>query len=207
MPALALSLGLPFRSTGGAAAAPPGPPGDPTGFTATAGNQLITLTWDALPGADTFEIYSSITNIFGTATQLTDTATGTGFVHNTAAGIQPGEKYYYWIRAINGEGKSAWSDGSTSSVTARSYVTLANSANRNLTVPSSDSWTLETILFGSVAVPDLINILEDGVEYVSISGGWLDVNTESPAVGVPVVGTFNVSNFSGSSFTFWNQEP
>lgn len=186
---------------------PPTPPSTPTGFTATAGNQLITLTWDSQPEADTFEIVYSTSNTFATAVSLAAGITGTSFTHDSGESIQVGEKYYYWLRAINGSGVSDWTDGSASSVTARSFVTLANSANRNLTVPSSGSWTLETILFGSTPVPDLINILEDGVEYVSISGGWLDVNTESPAVGVPVVGTFNVANFSGSSFTFWNQEP
>jgi len=201
MPALALSLGLPYRSTGGAAA--PVPPGTPTGFTATAAESAIELSWDAQPEADTFEILFSLENNIGTAASLAAGVTGTTFTHDSGESIQVGEKYYYWIKAVNAAGESDYS----ASVTARSYVTLANSAYRNLTVPFSGSWTLETILFGSVAVPDLIYILEDGVEYVSISGGWLDVNTESPAVGVPVVGTFNVSNFSGSSFTFWNQEP
>lgn len=168
-----------------------------------AGDQLITLTWDSQPSADTFEILYSTSNTFATAVSLAAGITGTSFTHDSGESIQVGEKYYYWIQATNGVGTS----GYAGSVTARSFVTLANFANRNLTVPSSGSWTLETILFGSTPVPDLINILADGVEYISISGGWLDVNTESPAVGVPVVGTFNVSNFSGSSFTFWNQEP
>ena len=178
-------------------------PGSPTGFAATAAESAIELSWDALPEADTFEILFSLENNIGTAASLAAGVTGTTFTHDSGESIQVGEKYYYWIKAVNAAGESDYSV----SVTARSFVTLANSANINLTVPSSGSWTLETILFGSTPVPDLIYILEDGVEYVSIGGGWLDVNTESPAVGVPVVGTFNVSNFSGSSFTFWNQEP
>jgi len=206
MPALALSLGLPFRSTVGGGAA--GPPATPTGFTATAGNQLITLTWDAQISADTFEIYFSTTNDFGTATQLTDTTTGTGFVHNTAAGIHPGEKYYYWIRAINGAGKSDWSDGSTSSVTARSYVTLAHTASANLTTPTG-TWTLGTLFFGSSPgfLPNGVSLSVGGNSYIRFDGDWYDASTEELANDVSISGAFTLANNSGVSITIWNGEP
>jgi len=205
MPALALSLGLPFRSTGGAAAA--GPPGDPTGFTATAGNQLITLTWDSQPAADTFEIYFSTTNDFGTASQLTDTPTGTGFVHNYAAGIHPGEKYYYWIRAINGAGKSDWSDGSTSSVTARSYVTVTPpAASVNLTTPTG-SWTIGTIIFSQTTLPSGLTINYSSIIREYDGTGWLNLDTFEYEDGVSVSGAFTITKASGAAFTFWDTEP
>jgi len=207
MPALALSLGLPFRSTVGGGAA--GPPATPTGFTATAGNQLITLTWDAQIAADTFEIYFSTTNDFGTASQLTDTTTGTGFVHNTAAGIHPGEKYYYWIRAINGAGKSDWSDGSTSSVTARSYVTVAGSGTINLTTPAG-SWTLTTLFFRSAGnLPAGCQVVFDWGSQIGVSlgdGTWEDAimgGTFDPSIS----GAFTFDNLTASPVTFWDADP
>jgi len=205
MPALGLSLGLPFgRRSSGAAA-----PGVPTGFTATAGNQLTALSWDAQISADTFEIYFSTTNDFGTASQLTDTPTGTGFVHNTAAGIQPGEKYYYWIRAINGEGKSDWSDGSTSSVTARSYVTVPDSGTVNLTTPAG-SWTLTTLFFrteGNLPASAIVGYNGGADVGVSVGDGtWEDLingGTFDPSIS----GAFDFNNSTGATVTFWNTEP
>lgn len=202
MPALALSLGLPFRSTVGGGAA--GPPATPTGFTATAGNQLITLTWDSQPEADTFEIVYSTSNTFGTAVSLAAGITGTSFTHDSGESIQVGEKYYYWIQATNGAGTS----GYAGSVTARSYVTLAHTVSLGLTTPTG-TWTLGTLFFGTNPdpLPNGVSLSVDGNSYIFADGDWYDANTEELANDVAISGAFTLANNSGSSIAIWSGEP
>lgn len=202
MPALALSLGLPFgrRSSGGAV---PGPPGDPTGFTATAGNQLITLTWDALPEADTFEILYGLTNFWGSSNSLAAGLTGTSFTFDSGESIQAGEKYYFWIQATNGEGTS----GYVGPITARSYVAIPDAGSANLTTPAG-TWTLGTLFFGSVVLPAGCVVDYGGNQYAPDgSNNWEDINTADPSSGVSISGAFSFINNTGSTVTFWNTEP
>ena len=200
MPALALSLGLPFRSTGGAAA--PVPPGTPTGFTATAAESAIELSWDAQPEADTFEIVFSLEDNFGAAASLASGVTGTSFTHDAGESIQVGEKYYYWLRAVNAGGESDYA----ARATARSFVTLTSTANRNFTTPAG-TWTLDTVLFGNTSTPVGINISFGGNDYSSVGDGtWENANTseiENPSIS----GAFQISKSLGGNFTFWDAEP
>lgn len=186
----------------GVGGAAPSAPNTPTEFTATAGNRQIVLTWANQPEADTFTIKYSTTNDIGSATVLTSSATGTSFTFDSGESIQIGEKYYFWISAVSSLGVSAYS----SSVTARSFVTVAYQTSRELTPPTG-SWTLGTILFGLTPVPDAIFISLGSTEYISVAGNWVEVASDDPSDNVPVVGLFTVYNGSGSAFTFWDTEP
>ena len=205
MPALGLSLGLPYRSTGGAAAAPPGPPGDPTGFTATAGNQLITITWDALPEADTFEILYGLTNNLSFATTLGSGLTGTSFTFDSGESIQAGEKYYFWIQATNGFGTS----GYAGSVTARSFATIGNLITLPLTTPTG-SWVLSTLFFGAGGnLPSGCAVAFSGGTEIGVSlgdGTWYDANNDE-LFDPSISGAFTFDNQTGDSVTIWNGEP
>ena len=198
MPALALSLGLPFRSTGGGAA---GPPATPTGLTATAGNQMVSLTWNASAGATSYKVYYSLTNSFGTAAEVSESPTATPGL-DVSLDLQAGELYYFWVVATNAVGDSAES-GSDS---ARPYVTLANGASINLMTPSG-AWTLGTLFFGTGGLPDNFYATVDAVLYLTFGGEWLDATTEGPANSVVVSGAFSANNNTGGTFTFWNTEP
>jgi len=194
-------LGCGSGGAGGAQA-----PATPTGFTATAGNQQTTLSWDAQPEADSFTIFYGLTDVLGSATELTDAATGTTFVHDAGESIVVGERYYYWIQAVNNVGASSFT---TPGVAARSFVTLANGANINLVTPTG-SWILRTLFFGTGGNLPLDCLvywdgvlqgglsLGDGTWEDSINGGIFD-----PAIS----GAFNFENQSGSSVTFWDTEP
>lgn len=176
----------------------------PTGFTATAGNQQINLTWDAQPAADTFTIKFGITNVLGAASVLTSSATGTSFVFDSGESIQAGEKYYFWISAIGSEGTSSF----RGSVTARSFVTLANLESLNVVTPQG-TWTLRSLFFGisPSPIPDFVNAITSTGTYFTLGGEWLDSVTEDPSDGVPTSGAVSVTNNSGANFTFWNGEP
>jgi len=190
--------------SGGAPA--PTPPATPSGFTATPGNQFTTLSWDAQPEADTFTIFYSLTNVFGSAIGLTSAATGTEFTHSAGEGIQVGERYYYWIQAVNNVGASSFT---TPGVAARSFVTLANGANINLVTPTG-SWILSTLFFGTGGnLPPNCLVYWDGALQGGLSlgdGTWEDIingGIFDPAIS----GAFNFENQSGSSVTFWDTEP
>jgi len=188
-------------SSGGGVVAPSAPE-TPTGFTATAGDQEIELTWDAQPEADAFEIHYGTTDVIGAASVLTTTATGTGFTFDSTDSIQVGEKYYFWIKARIGVGDSSFSSG----VTARSYVTVAVSATANLTTPIG-SWTIGTVLFGADPPEVGMQIQANSTSYDFDGVDWIDLNTFSPGNGDAVLGPFAAVNNSASSFTFWNTEP
>jgi len=182
------------------------PPATPTGFAATAGNQQNTLTWDAQAEADTFTIRYGLTDNFGTSTELTDAATGTSFVHDAGESIVAGERYYYWIQAVNGDGESSFS----TSVVARSYVTVANGDTASLVTPSG-SWMLTTLFFrtgGFLPFGCTVAANEGFDIVVSLGDGIWDnqVTFESP-YDVAVSGAFTFLNETGSSVTFWNTEP
>jgi hypothetical protein len=191
-------------AVGGGAPAPTAPD-TPAGFTATPGNQFTTLSWDAQAEADTFTINYSLTNDFGTSTELTAAATGMEFTHSAGEGIVVGERYYYWIQAVNSVGASSFT---TSGVAARSFATVAEGANINLVTPTG-SWTLGTLLFGPdpSPLPDYLYIEAAAVLYLSFGGEWLDATTEEPANSVSISGAFTFTNISGASFSFWTAEP
>jgi len=180
------------------------PPETPTSFDAAAGNQEITLTWDAQPEADNFEIYYATLDNFGIAAVLTSVATGTGFTYDSDAGIQSGEKYYFWVCAINGAGASAFS----SSVTARSYVTLANSGSVTLQVPSPGLMDLNDLLFRTGGTfPTGINVYWVSELYYTTGAGTWEDGINGGVVNPAIFGGFTVENTTGSSITFWDTEP
>lgn len=180
-----------------------GPPATPTGFAATEGNQLITLTWDSQPAADTFEIVYSTSNTFGTAVSLAAGITGTSFTFDSGESIQVGEKYYFWIQATNGAGTS----GYAGSVTARSYVTATPpAASVNLTTPTG-SWTIGTIIFSQTTLPSGLTINYSSVIREYDGTGWLNLDTFEYEDGVSVSGAFTLTKASGAAFTFWDTEP
>lgn len=182
---------------------PPTPPSTPTGFTATAQESSILLSWDPQPSADTFEILYSTSNVFGVAVSLAAGITGTSFTHDSGESIQVGEKYYYWLRAVNGDGESDYAG----SVTARSFVTVnSGGGTRSLTTPSG-TWTMGTIIFSVAAKPTGLQITANSTVYAWTGAFWLDTNTFVPSNGVAISGAFTIINNTGSNYTFWDTEP
>jgi Glycoside hydrolase family 44 len=74
----------------------------PTGLTATAGNQQVSLSWNASAGATSYNVKRSTTSGSG-YTQVANT-TGT---NDTDASLTNGTTYYYVVSAVNAAGESA----------------------------------------------------------------------------------------------------
>jgi hypothetical protein len=97
--ALTLSCG-----GGGTNSGPAGgtPPSAPSGLTATAGNQQISLNWTASTTASSYNVKRSMTSGSGYA-QIASAATSS----YTDTGLANGTHYYYVVSAVNSAGESA----------------------------------------------------------------------------------------------------
>ena len=87
------------------ASAPPVPtvPAAPTGVTATGGTKQVTVSWPAVSGATSYNLYWSTTS-------GVTTAKGTKIAGATSPAVQTGlsdsTTYYYVVTAVNGSGES-----------------------------------------------------------------------------------------------------
>ena len=83
-------------------AAPPAVPAKPTGVTATGGANQVSLSWSAVPGATSYNIYWATTS--GVTTSGTKiTAATSPYVQS---GLAASTTYYYIVTAVNTAGES-----------------------------------------------------------------------------------------------------
>src|SRR3989338_2030534 len=109
-------------------------PSAPTGVTVTAGNKQVSISWTAVSGATSYNIYwlttSGVTKTTGTkVTSNTNSYTHTGLTN--------GATYYYVVTAVNSDGESSESsEVSASPISAPAGVTAA-AGNGQVSI----SWT------------------------------------------------------------------
>jgi hypothetical protein len=80
----------------------PGAPPAPAGLTATAGNAQVSLSWNAVSGATSYNVASS--TVDGGPYLMLANVTGTNFVNT---GLANGTTYYYAVSAVNASGAGA----------------------------------------------------------------------------------------------------
>jgi hypothetical protein len=102
----------------------PSAPAAPTGLTATPGNGQIALTWTAVSGATSYNVYRSTTSDGEGSTPFRTGVTGTSF---TDTGLTNGTQYFYRVSAINGAGESTPS--TEASATPQAAATLVRAIN------------------------------------------------------------------------------
>ncbi len=106
----------------------------PSGFTALGSEENISLSWSAVSGATSYEIWRNTTNISASARKIGSTA-ATSFADSTASA---GVRYYYWTKAVRGGGTSAFSSSA-------SAILLAP----NLTFYAAQGWSGSVFLASS----------------------------------------------------------
>lgn len=95
--------------------APPPPPPAPTGLTATAGNQQVTLTWTAVTGATSYNVYRGTSSNGESNTALATGLTSATFLDQN---LTNGTTYFYKVAAVNANGTSAKSTEASAMPTA-----------------------------------------------------------------------------------------
>jgi probable HAF family extracellular repeat protein len=78
----------------------------PTGVQASTGTftDHVHLSWNAVTGANSYEVWRSTTNSSGAATKIAGALVSAAFDDNSAI---PGTIYFYWLKAVNSTGSSA----------------------------------------------------------------------------------------------------
>lgn len=79
-------------------------PGAPTGVGATAGNAQVKISWAAVPGAVSYNVYYRTTPGVTAATGTKESLAASGF---TVTGLANGTTYYFVVTAVNAGGESA----------------------------------------------------------------------------------------------------
>jgi len=97
-----------------------GIPAAPTGFTATGGDMQASLSWTAVPGAATYNIYQATTS---GAEGTTPVVTGVTTNSYAVTGLTDGTTYYFQVAAVNSYG--------TSGLSAQANATPASSTPGN----------------------------------------------------------------------------
>lgn len=125
------------------------PPSAPTGLSATPANSAVSLTWPAVSGATSYDVYrATSTGALAAKTKVGTTTTGPAYTDAAANGTA----YYYQVTASNIAGTSAGSN----EVTATPLATLppgiptgvtATASNRSVmiswsTVPTATSYNI-----------------------------------------------------------------
>ncbi len=123
------------------------PPPTPTGLAAIADNAAVNLSWNASPGATSYNIYRGTTS-GGEGTTPVGTSTSTGF---TDTGLTNGTQYYYKISATNSAGTSAQS-GEVTAIPTTTSPPPPSSLQISAGGPATGTWLAdEDFTGGAVA--------------------------------------------------------
>lgn len=90
-------------------------PSAPTGVTAVGGSKQVSISWNAVSGATSYNLYWSTTAGVTTATGTKITGATSPFVHT---GLADGTAYFYIVTAANSAGESVASSQATATTAA-----------------------------------------------------------------------------------------
>lgn len=90
-------------------------PSAPTGLTATAGQDQVSLSWTAGSGATSYNVYRGTSSGGESSTAIATGVTGTTY---TNTGLTSGTKYYFEVAAVNSAGTSGKSNEASATPTA-----------------------------------------------------------------------------------------
>ena len=134
-------------------------PAVPTGLTATAGNQQVSLSWTASSGATSYHLKRSTTS----GGPYTTVASPTG-TSQTDTGLTNGTAYYYVVSAVNATGESA---NSSPQVTATPAAVTSVAATINVL---ANRHTISPYIYGGAFPENAATITGSGMSVVRWGG-------------------------------------
>jgi hypothetical protein len=186
--------------------APPTVLAAPTGVTATGGAGQVTVSWPAVSGATSYNIYWSTTSGVTTSTGTTLTGVTSPYIHTARANSTT---YYYIVTAVNSAGESAASAQAsattnaappTPTVTAAPTGVTATPGTKQVTVSwpavsgatsyniywatSSGVTTVTGTKITGATSPAVLNNLSDGTTYYYIVTAVNGVGESAPSAQV-----------------------
>ncbi len=180
-------------------------PSAPTGPTATAGDSQVTIAWNLVPGATSYNIYWSLTTpvamAYGnripvaTAPQTLSGLTGTGNANKitgvtnpyTVTGLNNGTPYYFIVTAVNNSGESPASSTMTATPGSAPTVSIVPTY-LDIDLPFNYAQTLTIGNTGPGSSTLNYRVADDGA-----LGGFLNVQN---ATGALVGGQYSNVNVS-----------
>ncbi len=162
--------------TGGAAPPPPnGAPYAPSGLTATANSNQITLSWTAGSGATSYSLYRATQSGGGSA--ITPIVTGITGTTYTDTGLANGTTYYYQVVGVNGSGASGFS---TEAKATTSGTAITDPAQFNFE-SGVQNWTGGGGIVSSIATSTAQHF--GGNQSLAVNFNGAAAGTASPNVG------------------------
>ena len=140
-------------------ATPNAPPAAPTGLTASAGNALVNLAWNASTGATSYHVKRSTTT-GGPYTQIA-APTATSY---TDTGLTNGTPYFYVVSAVNSGGESA--NSTEASATPMASVTQVQVSVDTLV----DRHPISPYVYGGAYPQDAAHVTDSGMTVVRWGG-------------------------------------
>jgi len=139
-------------------AAPAAAPTVPTGLAATAGNQQVSLTWNASAGATSYNVGRATTS-GGPYTTVSSPATNA----YTDSSVSNGTTYYYVVAAVNSGGTSA----NSSQVSATPFSSTSIQATINVL---ANRHTISPYIYGGSFPQDTAHVTDSGTTVVRWGG-------------------------------------
>jgi|GEM_PF-801393 len=146
-------------------------PGAPTGLSASGGNGQVSLSWNAVSGADSYTVKrGTSTGTYGTT--VVSNHTSTSYIDT---GVSNGTTYYYVVTATNSGGTSG--NSAEASATPTSGSSYAKEWNFN-TDSDMEGWSLANQLSGSVS-GGVLALTSSGTDPYMFSSDNLGINAGS----------------------------
>lgn len=153
---------------------PPTIPSAPTGITATGGDTQVTLSWTAVTGASSYNIYWSTTSGVTTSTGTRIAGVSSPYVQT---GLGAGTTYFYIVTAVNGAGESGPSVQASATTNAPTTVPAAPTA-----VTASGGVKQVTLSWAAVSGATSYNVYWSATSGVTTATGTKVTDATSPYV-------------------------
>ena len=156
---------------------PPPMPAAPGGVSAVGGAGQVTLSWNAVSGATSYNLYYATESGVSTASGTKISSTTTPYVQS---GLTAGTAYYYIITAVNSAGESSASIQVSASTTAAPAVPTVPAAPSG--VITSGGTKQVTISWNAVSTATSYNVYYASSPGVTKANGTKLANVVTPAV-------------------------